>query len=307
MLNSHPHLAVPHETAFIIPLYRKRDSFGDFNDPENRRRVAEWILKSKKSRNERLKATPEELVEAVVQAPPTLGSMLAACFMLNARNQGKPRWGDKRPSHAWNLHAILDLFPDAQYVNVIRDPRACVASMNRVGWSWGGVESATEMWQRAVVTADGWRRKLPSDQFFDVYYEELVREPKKVLADVCAFLNLDPAGIDSMLEYHQDPDRPTGTPFKEISKPVTTESLNSWEERLTATDVALIESILGDKMRQHGYEPTGVRVPVPKDRMKEFRRIRSNRSKMVRKRRLVEVKRMVTYRHPTADRTRLEG
>lgn len=307
MLNSHPHLAVPHETAFIVPLYRKRDAFGDFADPQNRRKVAEWILKSKKSRNERLKATPEELVEAVVQAPPTLGSMLAACFALNARNQGKTRWGDKRPSHAWNLNAIFDLFPDARYVNVVRDPRACVASMNRVGWSWGGVESATEMWQRATVSAEAWRRRLPAEQYLDVRYEELVKDPKGILREVCAFLGLDPAGIDAMLEYHQDPDRPTGTPFTEISKPVSTESLDSWAERLTGTDLALIEGVLGEEMRRHGYEPTGTRVPVPRDRMKEFRRIRSNRTKQVRKRQLVEVKRLVTYRRPTADQTRSGG
>ncbi|WP_106399667.1 sulfotransferase family protein [Actinocorallia populi] len=304
MLNSHPHLAVPHETAFIVPLYRKRDSFGDLADPDNRRKVAEWIVKDKKSRNERLKATPEELVEAALQSPPTLGSILAACFALNARNHGKPRWGDKRPSHAWNLNAIFDLFPDAQYVNVIRDPRACAASMNRVGWSWGGVESATEMWQRAIVSAEAWRRKLPREQYLDVYYEELVRDPRTVLGRVCAFLGLDPAGIDSMLEYHQDPERPTGTPFKEISKPVTTESMHSWESQLSGTDVALIEEVVGEEMRRHGYEPTGTRVPVPKERMKAFRRIRSSRSKQVRKRQLVEVKRMVTYRRPSADQTR---
>lgn len=307
MLNSHPHLAVPHETAFIVPLYRKRDSFGDFGDPENRRKVGEWIVKDKKSRNERLKATPEELIEAVVLAPPTLGSMLAACFALNARNQGKPRWGDKRPSHAWNLNAIFGFFPDAQYVNVIRDPRACAASMNRVGWSWGGVESATEMWQRAIVSAEAWRRKLPGDQFFDVRYEDLVADPEAVLGEVCAFLGLDPAGIGAMLDYHQDPDRPTGTPFKEISNPVTTDSVNSWEERLTDTDLALIEEIVGEEMRRIGYESAGTGVPVPKDRMKEFRRIRSNRTKQIRKRQLVEVKRMITYRRSSADQTRAEA
>lgn len=302
MLNSHPDLAVPHETAFVVPLYRKRDAFGDFTDPANRRKVAEWILSNKKTRYERLKATREELIEAVVQAPPTMGSMLAACFALNARNLGKTRWGDKRPSHAWNLNAIFDLFPRARYINVVRDPRACVASMNRVGWSWGGVESATEMWQRAVVSAEAWKRRLPEAQFLEVGYEELVTGPRESLERVCAFLDLDPAGIDAMLEYHQDPDRPTGTPFKEISKPVTTDSLNSWEERLTATDVALIEGILGAEMRRYGYEPLAPRIPVPRERMREFRKIRSDRTKRVRKRRLVEVKRMVTYRRPTADR-----
>jgi hypothetical protein len=172
------------------------------------------------------------------------------------------------------------------------------------GWSWGGVESATEMWQRAIVSAEAWRHKLPKDQFLDVCYEDLVTSPREGLQQVCDFLELDPAGIGSMLEYHQDPDRPPGTPFQEISKPVTPESMRSWEERLTATGVALIENILGDEMRRLGYEPTGTRVAVPKDRMKEFRRIKSSRTKQARKRRLVEVKRLVTYRKPTADQSR---
>ncbi len=304
MLNSHPALAVPHETAFAVPLYRKRDVFGDLADPANRRKVAEWILQTKTTRNERLQMTAEELTEAVVQAPPTLGSLLAACFALNARNQGKARWGDKRPSHVWNLDAIVELFPDAQFVNVIRDPRACVASMNRVGWSWGGVESATEIWQRAIASAAVWRRKFPADRFLDVHYEKLVTEPKESLQRICGFLGLDPGGIDEMLEYHKDPNRPTGTPFKEISKPVSTDSMNSWEERLTGTDLALIEGVLGEDMRRHGYEPYGIRIPIPKERMKEFRRCRARHTKEVRKRKVIEAKRLLTHRYPVADLTR---
>jgi hypothetical protein len=45
----------------------------------------------------------------------------------------KQRWGDKRPMHARYLDAVFSFFPDTQFVNIVRDPRAAVASMRKLG------------------------------------------------------------------------------------------------------------------------------------------------------------------------------
>jgi len=62
----------------------------------------------------------------------TLGGSGDAYFeafcRLRARANGRERWGEKTPRHAFRIHELLAAFPSARVVCLIRDPRAVVAS-----------------------------------------------------------------------------------------------------------------------------------------------------------------------------------
>jgi hypothetical protein len=51
------------------------------------------------------------------------GEALSALFSAYAAKHGKPRWGDKTPMYMRHLGLVERLFPDAQYVHLIRDGR----------------------------------------------------------------------------------------------------------------------------------------------------------------------------------------
>ncbi|MDX6743374.1 sulfotransferase [Actinocorallia sp. A-T 12471] len=306
MLNSHPELAMPHETYFVVPAWRRRDAFGDLTVERERRAVAQWIVETPKTRYPRLSLTEDELSDALAAAPPTIGSLIAAAFAASAAKQGKPRWGDKRPHYILNMNAVYGLFPNAQFVNIIRDPRGAISSMKRIGWSWGGLPSATEMWTRSVESADTWRRRLGPDQFMNIYYEDLVTNPEVVVAQLISFLGLDPAGTDAMLHHHEAKDIPTGTPFTEVAKPVNTDAMRTWEKELTAEDLAFVDHVAGSLISKHGYEfaaPAGAQPD--KEKLRKLRKIRSRRLGESRKRQAVELKRKFTYRVPAASRLHL--
>src|SRR5215208_3505685 len=177
MLNAHPDIAIPHETRILIEGYRRRAEWGDLAKPENRRRVARWVVERNESRYRRLTDDTDELVERMVAAPPTIGSVLSAGFGLYAERHGKPRWGEKRPSVVLHLDVVFAMFPDARYVNIVRDPRAAVASIREVGrqYGWGAhdVPGGTDTWERSARAADRWRRRLGADRFIALRYEDL--------------------------------------------------------------------------------------------------------------------------------------
>lgn len=300
MLNSHPHLAVPHETKFVVQAWRRRNVFGDLSSAQNRRDVARWILKTPKARFSRIGIPDDELVEAFAAAPPTLGSLMATCFAGYAERYGKPRWGDKRPSYAQNLDALFAMFPDAQFVHVIRDPRACVASMGRHWKGWGRLASAVEIWERTERDMRRAVRRLPAARITEVRYEDLVTDPRQTLEGLCTFLGLDQAGVPDMLAYHEGGDLPTGELHKNAAEPVSTGSLDLWREQLDEQDVAFVEDVLAEQLRRHRYEPSGTTARPPAWAYAELRKIRRRRTRQERRRRLVELKRRVTYRQPTA-------
>lgn len=300
MLNSHPDLAVPHETLFLVPAWRRRDAFGDLGTAEARVAVARWLLDLKKSRFHRLGIEAEELVERFAAAPPTLGSLMEACFALYAEHNGKERWGDKRPSYARNLDAVFGLFPDTQFVNVVRDPRACVLSMRKAWPSWGLLASATEVWERTDADVQRAIKRLRADQILEIKYEDLINRPDETLHLLCEFYGLDTGGIGRMMDYHRGSKLPTGELYENAARPVNTASLQKWAKELEPAEIALIERTLGKRMRHYGYEPSDPQAAPDADDLAELDRLRRERDKEFRVRQLVELKRKVTYRRPVA-------
>jgi hypothetical protein len=304
MLNSHPELAMPRETRILVDGYRRRAEWGDLRQPQNRRRVAHWVIERKRSRYRQLTDDADELVARMVAAAPTIGSVLGAGFGLYAERHGKARWGDKRPSLVLNLDAVFAMFPDAQYINVVRDPRAVVVSIRKAGrqYGWGahGLPGGTDTWERSVRAAERWRRRLGPGQFLELRYEDLVTDPAAELGRIVEFLGLDVAGLDAMLRYHETADIHSDTIHSLVSKPPTTERLRSWEDALRPREIAFVESALGELMRRSGYEPVATGVSVPPGLRKRHRRRRIETRIEAARRRAREAWLRLTYRRPVA-------
>ncbi|MQA87558.1 MAG: sulfotransferase [Streptosporangiales bacterium] len=302
MLNSHPELALPLETRFLMEAWEARASFGDLSDADRRRQLARWIFRRKRTRWHRLGVDQRPAIARLVSAPPTIGSLLGTCFLMYAEHHGKPRWGDKRPMYDQHLDAIFAMFPDAQFVHLVRDPRATVASVRRVGWSGGDVVAPTELWGRSLRAVDAWRGRLAPDQLLEIRYEDLVIEPRATMERVCGFLGLAPEGIDSMLAFHERGDVPQNRHHWQVSRPVTAASVRGWEKTLDAPEVAFVERALGAQMRRYGYpfEADGVRVPD--ELRRAFLRRRCMRTAIRARDAARETALSLTYRRPVAAR-----
>ena len=266
MLHAHRRIAVPPETRFLLTAYWQRRDFGDLGHPDNRRRLARWIVDRRETRFRDLGLDREQTVARIVEGPGTLGSALATVFRAYADRFGKPRWGDKRPAYLQNLEVILRLFPDAQIINVVRDGRACVASLREMPWHKQDLYGTVAAWARAVDDARRAARHLDAGQWHQVRYEDLVADPATELAAICRFLGED---------YDPAMTRPSTVAGAAVPKfktwhhrthdPVTTTRVQSWRQRLTPEELALCETALGSRLRACGYDLTGTARPHPKD------------------------------------------
>ncbi|MFI7596932.1 sulfotransferase family protein [Actinoplanes sp. NPDC049681] len=264
MLHAHPRIAIPPETRFVLAAYRERREFGDLRLPENRRALARRIVDRVETRFCDLGLDPEETVERIVAAEGTLGSVLGAIFQGYAARFGKPRWGDKRPAYLHNIDILLRLFPDAQFINIVRDGRDCVASLKEMSWHRKDIYATVAAWERAVDDARRAARRLDGSQWYELRYEDLVADPGSELTQLCAYLGED---------YHAAMAEPSAVAqvavpsFKtwhaRTHKPVTTQRVQSWQTRLTAEEIALCEAALGSRLVANGYELSGAGRPAP--------------------------------------------
>ena len=301
LLDHHPDLAIPQETNFVRPLWWQRVRFGDLRDPANRRRVAEWIFTTRGVRGGRLRdgqISRRDAIRRVADAPPTAGSMVQACLQLYAEVHGKPRWGDKRPAYSGFIGMLFEMFPDAQYINVVRDPRGAVASQIPMGWDAPEVAmpAATARWEAAVRRTDHFAGRLRPDQFLDLRYEDMVSDPHAVLERVCAFAGLraDDA-VETMIR------RRRSSAGKRVAEPITTASVERWRERLHPDQVALVEREMAPLLNRFGYRPAedpGARA-TPRD-ARELARQRRYARREWRRSRHGELLRRAVYRRPVA-------
>lgn len=269
MLHAHPNIAIPPETRFVLTAYQERGRFGDLTDPANRRALARWIVDRPATKFADLGLDADEVTERIVAGPPTLGSALGIVFRAYAERFGKPRWGDKRPAYLSNIDVIRQLFPDAQIVNIVRDGRDCVASLNEMPWHHADIYHTIAQWAAAVDHSRRAARSLPADSYCEISYERLVASPEQELTRLCAYLGE---------EYHPamcEPSRvaPVAVPEKKVwhkrtHQPVTTEQIGSWARRLAPEQLALCEALLGSRLRRLGYQLSGTGRATPRQRLR---------------------------------------
>jgi hypothetical protein len=305
MLDSHPEIGVPRETRFVLEIWEKRYDFGDLRDPKARRKVGRWIFRREESQAGRLGVNKTKAVRRLIAAPPTLGSLLATAFLLYAERFGKSRWGDKRPTYAARMHVIRDFFPHAQFINMLRDPRACAASMRKLGWYDGDIAPAVELWERSVKVVDRWRARLAPDQLLDVRYEDLVADPEGELARVTAFTGLaaDDRSVEDMLRYHERDERRNPRYHANVSRPPDPTRVDEWKNVLEPGEIAFVEQATGALMTRYGYEPVADGVSAPPEL---FRRLKQQRRQLAWSYRktltLRRLDKVVRFRRPLAAR-----
>jgi hypothetical protein len=178
-----------------------------------------------------------------------------------ARQHGKERWGEKTPGNLFYVDAIREMFPDARFIHMVRDPRAGVSSMRRTSFLADDV--IINALNRQKYMREGLKqqaRMASTGTWMQVRYEDLVTQPERIVRALCEFLRevFEP----DMLNFHRDAERfmnpKAADDFNQAAtQPIVKSKSESWQDELTAREVAAIETICGDSMQAFGYEPVG--------------------------------------------------
>lgn len=290
MLHAHPRIGMPPETRFLLPLYERRNEFGDLRVEANRRALATAIVEPRKTRFYELGLDAKEVADEIVAGPPTLGSAFGIVFRAYARRFGKVRWGDKRPAYYQHLPTILRLFPNAQLVHLIRDGRDCVASLKRMPWFHGDAYVGAATWAEAIDSCRRAAQRLPDDTFFELRYENLVADPEARLTELCEFLGekYDPAMAEPYKIANEIiPERKNW--HRGTRDEVSGQRAGTWQERLEPWEAALCETVIGRRLVANGYELTGL-PRAPADHVAKYAQVAAMRRGATLKRRLKDLR-----------------
>ena len=160
------------------------------------------------------------------------------------------------------------MFPEAQYIHIVRDPRAVVYSMNRFAGCGDDVVINALNWRTFIEEGAGLlHTAIPSSRRLLLSYETLTAAPVDGARKICAFLDIP---FDAqMMEFHRSADEFMHPAYRKlggistVTKPVTDRTDRpKWVDGLSGDQVAVIESICGSAMWEYDYEPTGARASL---------------------------------------------
>lgn len=96
---------------------------------------------------------------------------------------------DKSQDSICDFEEILQLFPDMLFLDVVRDPRAQISSMNQAIIYDFETQLNTQRWVEARKWCDCLREKYPN-QMMTIRYEDFIRNEKDTMRSICLFLGL---------------------------------------------------------------------------------------------------------------------
>lgn len=254
MLNAHSALTVPPETQYFLEVWPRRRQLGDLRNPEARDRVFDF-LESRDCSVRDLKLS-REAVAAALAPDADYAELFATLLEVWARERGKRRAGEKSPGHIHQVLEIAQVFPEARFLAMLRDPRAVVASELTAAWGARSVDQIARRWRRVAERHRELTRRLPSDRYLGLRYEELVSQPEATLRGVCDFLG-EPFE-DSMLRYDERAEAERGFDPSEswklkTLKPLDPDRREAWRDSLDAVQIALVENAAGEGLEALGY------------------------------------------------------
>ena len=261
MINRHPDIVVPAEAQFVPELIDRLPDDRPLSAAEVERAL-DFVVTHERWRD--WQQDPAALRQRILclQAP-TLAELIAELYRQVSDDAGKPQWGDKTPRNTRYIDRLHGLFPDAQFIHIIRDARDVAKSKRRLAWVGPFLFRSASVWDEAVRKTVLSGRSLPVSLYRLVRYEDLVRDPEGELRKVCDFLNIDFSA--DMLAFHETVDTNL-TPFERTMKahenlrrPPRPDDVERWRREMSRTEVATVEAIAGKTMAM-----VGQRLAYPK-------------------------------------------
>ncbi len=184
------------------------------------------------------------------------------------------RWGDKTPMNSLDdvlvrgdqprnlgagvpetLERLLDVFPDAQFLHIVRDGCDVVYSGLRGGF-FGSIEDAAKRW----LHVESQTRRFAERHAYcshNLRYEDLVTDPEGTIRGVCTFLGVDfePSMLASESAAPTLGDVPAFFWHAQVAKPINAKNPGKARRMFSRSEKERLDRLIGPALREFGYPP----------------------------------------------------
>lgn len=257
ILMGHPDIIIPPETFGFRP------SFKDFHllQNSNWETIVEKVI-SNYQQSKQFEMWEVDLFHAketglqLQNNQRSLANLIQLIF-LEYGSKHKPSaniWGDKTPLNTYYLKYINMTFPQARYVNLVRDGRDVVSSLKVAGLS--NSRNSCLRWNQAIELVNQFKNRVPSHRLLTIRYEDFVTQFESKFQNICSFLDLNYSDFDFKHESLSSKMKDVNQykHFKNLLNPINDKSIGKWKSNLSDSEIKSIYPLIKTNLAQLGYE-----------------------------------------------------
>ncbi len=213
-------------------------------------------------------------LDGLTAYPETPARLFSAFLHHEAAENGKTIPCDQTPRNVFYIKDLLELYPEARIINMIRDPRDVLLSQKRkwkrrfLGGSdmpmketfrdWVNYHPITisHIWRTAVNAADQFANH---ERVISIYFEELLTRPEATVKAVCDFANI--SYTHTMLQVPQVGSSVAEDKPQELG--INPHRAHSWQKgELSSAEIYLNQTITAALMKKHNYSRVSIQPNI---------------------------------------------
>jgi len=198
---------------------------------------------------------PVEIFEAIKDDPRTVHRIVWELLFRAGIRRGARVVMDKSLDNVHYAAELVLLFDDMLFLNVVRDPRAQISSMNKAIIHDFDTLLNAMTWVKAYDAGKKLSAQYP-DRALTIRFEDFVANQEAVLRKICSFLGI--RFVPEMLDVSHSPEARKISAMSALwasnAKEPIPANIDKFKKSLTPNEIEIIETLTGDFMDYYGYE-----------------------------------------------------
>lgn len=256
-LDLHPSIYAPypihiHDFMHLLPNY------GNLEDNDNYFRLIVDVIGFQNTtlmRWTHINFDPIRLFHSLASKPRSIHRIVGEMYLQAAEKCGAKVVIDKSQDSIFYANDILQQYPNALIIDLIRDPRAQINSMNKAIIHDFDTLLNLNTWLERRELMERLLKKIPQ-QLLRVKYEDFIVTTTTVLQNICTFLKLDYNEI--MIDIQNSQEAYTMSSLSSLWKnncyPPLQTNINKFSTQMSAQEIQMIEWKSQNYIHEFGYQ-----------------------------------------------------
>jgi hypothetical protein len=174
---------------------------------------------------------------------------------------GRTIWGEYVAMQWRDIPTFINMYDNSRAIHIYRDPRSVLSSWKSLSFAHDGLYLNTIFnWIDSMNHIEKYKRELSSDRYLPLCYEEIMAEPKSHVHKICDFIgvNFEEEMLIPETWHGRLPQEflinPRSAHQGKNIRGFSTSRTKNWINNLEEWEIAIIEYLCHDQMKQYGYE-----------------------------------------------------
>lgn len=256
-LNASPHFYSPYPLHIVdflplVPLY------GDLSDDRNYFKLIIDVIGLQTASLVKwsdVVLDPDDVFDRIKDEARSVHRVVWELLLEAGEQHGARVVMDKSLDSVHAAFELVELFDDILFINLVRDPRAQVASMNRAIIHDFDTTLNALTWSRAHDASQALIARHP-ERVLTIRYEEFLQNQREFIERICGFIGLNVLpemfDVEANIEAQSLSKRSDLWSFNRFA-PIAANK-DKFLSQLSLSEIAMIETLTGDHMDRYGYD-----------------------------------------------------